>query len=225
MLTENPLRRTIALIGLCLFGCAATPEIPAPMTWLAHPFAAGEADALEPLPANCPHKDVYVAVSTNGAVLDAEVAERVQIAYSDSLGMQGFRVVTASEEAYWSAFSLVSLNRQVTASFVWSVYMMATQELGGRVPAPFRIAVEGDDHGDLSGFMLLREVRLQDLDSQVRSAAEATAVALLPHATRMCIAWTHDEAIREELAQEIRRVREERQRKRLQVDTEAPSDS
>ncbi len=225
MLTKNHPRRIIALIGLSVFGCAATPELPAPKASLAHQVAAGESVALEPLPSECPYADVYVAVSTNGAALDAEVAERVQIAYSGYLGMQGFQIVTASEEAYWNAFSLLSLNRQVTATFVWSVYMMATQDLGGGIQAPFRFAVEGDDQGDLSGFMLLREVHLQDLDKQVRSAAEATTRALFPHASRMCIAWTHDEGIREELVQEILRVREQRHRKRLRLDADAPSDS
>jgi hypothetical protein len=226
MPSENQLRRLIALIGLILIGCAASPERPATMAWLTHPFAIGESAAVGPLPPLCPYADVSVAVSTNGAALDAELAERVQIAYSDYLRLQGFHVVGESEVAYWSAFSLVSLNRQVTASFAWSVYMMARQDLGGRVQAPFRIAVDGDEQEDLSGFMLLKEVHLYDLDSQVRIAAEATADALLPHASRMCIAWTQSEALREELAQEIRRIREERkQRKQLRFESDEPSDS
>lgn len=225
MLTENQLRRMVALIGLCAFGCAATPELPTSMAWLAHPFAAEESVPHEPLPLACPYADVYVAVGTNGAALNAELAERVQLAYSDYLGRQGFHVVTGSEVAYWSAFSLVTLNRQVTASFAWSVYMMARQDLGGRVRAPFRLAMEGDERDDLSGFMLLREVHLLDFDDEVRSAAEATANALLPHASRMCIAWTQSEELREELAQEIRRIREERQRKRLRIESDQPSDS
>lgn len=225
MLTESNLRWLLALVGLSLFGCAATPALPTPMAWLAHPFELGESVALGPLPPQCPYADVHVAVSTNGAALDAELAERVQFAYSDYLRMQGFHVVSASEVAYWSAFSLVSLNRQVTASFAWSVYMMARQDLGGRVQAPFRIAVEGDDQDELSGFMLLKEVHLMDLDREVRSAAEATADALLPHASRMCIAWTQSEELREELAQEIRRIREERQRKHLRFESDQPSDS
>jgi hypothetical protein len=226
MLTEIQLRRMVALIGLSLFGCAASPERPTPMAWLTHPFAIGESAAVGLLPPQCPYADVNVAVSTNGAALDVELAERVQIAYSEYLRLQGFHVVGESEVAYWSAFSLVSLNRQVTASFAWSVYMMARQDLGGRVQAPFRIAVDGDDQEDLSGFMLLKEVHLYDLDSQMRIAAEATADALLPHAFRMCIAWTQSEELREELAQEIRRIREERQqRKQLRFESDKPSDS
>ncbi len=225
MLTENRLRRIIALIGLSVFGCAATSELPTPMAWLAHPFTPGESVDQGPLPLACPYADVYVAVGTNDADLNAELAERVQIAFSDYLARQGFHVVPASEVAYWSAFSLVRMNRQVTASFAWSVYMMARQDLGGRVQAPFRLAVEGDEQDDLSGFMLLREVHLLDLDSEVRSAAEETADALLPHASRMCIAWTENEELREELAQEIRRIRAERQKKRLEIGTDEPSDS
>jgi hypothetical protein len=224
MLTQSNLGRLLALIGLSLFGCA-TPTLP-PMLWLAHPLAIGESVAPAPLPAQCPYADVSIAVSTNGAALDAKLAERVQIAYSDYLRLQGFQVVGPSEVAYWSAFSLVSLNRQVTASFAWSVYMTARQDLGGRVQSPFRIAVDGDDQEDLSGFMLLKQVHLLDLDREVRSAAEATEDALLPHASRMCIAWTQSEELREELAQEIQRIREERQQhKQLRFESDEPSDS
>jgi hypothetical protein len=222
LVTEKILGRIIALIGFSLFGCADSPELP--MAWLTHPFAVGES-VLGPLPPACPYGNVHVAVTTNGAALGAELAARVQIAYSDYLRLQGFRIVGESEVAYWSAFSLVSTNRQVSASFAWSVYMMARQDLGGRVQAPFRIAIDGDSQDDLSGFMLLKEVHLYDLDDQVRIAAEATADALLPHASRMCIAWNQSEELREELAQEILRIREERQRKRLRIESEEPSDS
>ena len=210
------------LIGLCALGCAAPPELPS--SWIADRFGAG-ADPVGPLPPECPYADVYVAVSTNGAPLDEELAERVEIAYSEQLRMQGFHLVTASDVAYWSAFSLVSLNRQLTQSFAWSVYMMARQDLGGRVQAPFRFAEVSDEQDDLSGFMLLKEVHLLELDSQVRIAAEATANALLPHAIRMCIAWTQSEELRQELAREMQRIREERQNKRLQFESDAPSDS
>ena len=211
------------LIGLCALGCAAPPELP--RSWIADRFGAG-AEPRGPLPPLCPYADVYVTVSTNGAALDEELADKVEIAYSEHLRAQGFHLVTASDVAYWSAFSLVSLNRQVTASFAWSVYMMARQDLGGRVQAPFRFAADSDEQEDLSGFMLLKEVHLLELDSQVRIAAEATANALLPHAIRMCIAWTESEELRQELAQEMQRIREERkQNKRLQFESDQPSDS
>ena len=236
MATEKQLRRIIALIGLSILGCAASPE-----AWLAHPFTARESVDQGPLPLGCPYADVYVAVGTNDTALNAELAERVQISFANYLAGQGFRIAAASDVAYWSAFSLVSMNRQVTATFAWSVYTMARQDLGGRVQAPFRFAVEGDAQDDLSGFMLLREVHLLDIDSQVRSAAEATANALYPHASRMCVAWTENEELREELAQEMRRIRAQRQQqrnadpgsprdsvpqqKRLRIESEPPSDS
>jgi hypothetical protein len=231
MNAENLLRSFGILIGLTVLGCAATPEpmprsVPAQLT----------------LAPGCPYSNVYVAVSTKGEERDTKLAERVRVTYAESLGAQGFSVVTLPEEAYWSAFSLVHLSNPVDATFAWSVYMMATQDLRGRVQTPIRFAAAEDDVSDLSGFMLLREIHLLELDAQVRRAAEDTAVALAPHTARMCMAWTTEpmddlapsfhqvrgaddliEKLRDELAKEILRVRREQQQRSLEVGLEPSS--
>jgi hypothetical protein len=233
MIAREQLRGIGVLVGLCVFGCAQTPAHVAPP-----PSATGPA-----LADDCPYASVYVAVSTNGSKRDTKVARRIQVAYSDYLGERGFHVVPAPEQAYWNAFSLVRLSRRIDSTFAWAVYMMATEDLRGADQTPFDFANEDDDPSELSGFMLLKEVRLLELDLQAREAAEATAGALLPHASRMCVAWVTEHApdttarmeeptpdrnaierLRQELTQEILRVRRERQRKRLRIDIEAPSD-
>ena len=231
---KHETRRSLIGIALALFGCAATPEAvvaPAPEPLVQTLLAPG-----------CPYANVYIDVSTQGPELEAKIATRVRLAYEESLGERGFSVVAAPDEAYWSAFSLVHLEHPVDAKFAWSVYMMATQDLRGRVQTPIRFAAANEDQADLSGFMLLKEVRVIELDRQVRRAAEDTAGALLPHTSRMCVAWTEEpeedpsagfkrvrnaddliETLRDELAQEIQRVRRARQHKSLDVGAEPSS--
>lgn len=232
---KHETRRSLIGIALALFGCAATPEAvvaPAPTEPLVQTLLAP----------GCPYANVYIDVSTQGPELEAKIATRVRLAYEESLGERGFSVVAAPDEAYWSAFSLVHLEHPVDAKFAWSVYMMATQDLRGRVQTPIRFAAAHDEQADLSGFMLLKEVRVVELDRQVRRAAEDTAGALLPHTSRMCVAWTEEpeedpsagfkqvrnaddliEELRDELAEEIQRVRRARQQKSLDVGAEPSS--
>jgi len=230
----HAIRRSVIAIGLALFGCVSTPDAVAPA-------APPEPMAQTALAPGCPYANVYIDVSTQGPA-EAKLAERVRLAYEQSLGERGFSVVAAPDEAYWSAFSLVHLEHPVDAKFAWSVYMMATQDLRGRVQTPVRFAAANDDQADLSGFMLLKEVRVMELDRQVRRGAEDTAGALLPHASRMCVAWTSQpqddaapgftdvrgtddlvEKLRNELAQEIQRIRRARQHGDLQIGVEPPS--
>lgn len=205
MIAENRFRGIMILIGFLVFGCAPSVAPIEPAVSSPPPI---------PLP-GCPYANVYVAVSTNGATKDARVAKRVQLAYSDFLGEQGFSVVAEPEEAYWSAFSMVSLSPRVDSTFAWTVYVMATQDLEGRVQTPVNFSGEGRAATELSGFMLLREVRLLELELQVQEAAAETAEALLPHACRMCVAWKNrpDEEMAshtEELAEEIVQVEQRR---------------
>jgi hypothetical protein len=227
----NP-RRVAILIALSLSGCAATPE----------PVSPPAPPALQVLPPGCPYASMYVSVSTNGAPRDAGVGERVELGYAETLAEQGFQLVAAPEEAYWTAFSLVRMSPRVDSNFAWSVYTMATQDMQGRIHAPIRFAAAGDDQAERSGFMFLKEVRILELDREVRRAAEETALSLLPHASRMCTAWTTDplndespefrhvrnaddllEKLREELAREIIRIRRDRQQMVLEVDGEPSS--
>ena len=128
--------------------------------------------------------------------------------------------------------------------------MMATQDTGGRVQTPRDFEGEAGDQDELSGFMLLREVRLLELELEARSAALDTAGALLPHATRMCTAWklspgiedpSHEsgeiiqaqgvgdsfEELRRQLANEVRRVKRNRARQQrlLEIGVQGPSGS
>jgi hypothetical protein len=164
-----------------------------------------------------------VEVASNGTRRDWQIAERVRAAYSDSLGEAGFRVVATPEQAYWSAFSLVTVSGRVDSIFAWAVYMMATHDVAGELQTPLRFAVQGDDLADLSGFMFLKEVRLMDLDSAVRAAGESTAGALVSHALRMCVTWSENEEVREALSDEIERLREARIQKSLRLGIEADS--
>jgi hypothetical protein len=237
MIGMSRLRRILVPIVLAGLGVGASDAI------------ASSPD-LPPPESDCPYANVYVAVSTSGSRKDARIAKRVRHAYSDSLSEQGFSVVSAPEDAYWSAFSMVRLNPRIEPSFAWTVYMMATQDAGGRVQSPRDFEGEAGDQGELSGFMLLREVRLLELELEARSAALDTAGALLPHATRMCTAWTlspegdepsHEsgeifqvqreddpyEELRRELREEIARVRRDRDRQRrlLEIGVTEPSGS
>jgi len=236
MITENGLRGLMILVGFSACGCAALAGyVTTPSEPLGRKLVAP----------GCPYASVYVAAATNGLKRDQQVASRVRIAYSEYLGQQGFSIVAAPEEAYWSAFSLVRLSRRVDSSFAWAVYMMATQDDRGQVQTPIEFAAADDEEAELSGFMLLREVRLLELDLAVRRAAENTADALVPHASRMCIAWNTEpqgevaardlgqgqqresgsiERLRKELEREIVRVRRERQQKLLQVGVDGPAD-
>jgi hypothetical protein len=231
-MSVKKVRTAVIGMALALVGCAATPEDVAPPVARVYP----------PLAPHCPYANVYVNVAAQGEKRDLKIAERVRTAYVEILAERGFQVVPAPDEAYWSAFSLVHMNQRVDSTFAWSVYMMATQDLRGRVQTPVRFAAATDDQGDLSGFMLLKEIRLLELDLQVRAAAEGTAQALLPHTSRMCIAWAREpqdddtqgfhevrnaddlvEKLRDELAQEIERVRRARQHRSLEVGLEPSS--
>jgi hypothetical protein len=235
MSTVHEIRRSVIGIGLALVGCVAMPDAVAPVASREPPSQP----ALAPLASGCPYANVYVDVSAQGAEPEAKLAERVRLAYEQSLGERGFSVVAAPDEAYWSAFSLVHLEQPLDAKFSWSVYMMATQDLRGRVQTPVRFAAAGDEQADLSGFMLLKQVRVMELDRQVRRGAEDTAGALLPHASRMCVAWTSEpqddaapgfthvrgtddlvEKLRDELAQDIQRIRRSRQQRDLEIGVE-----
>lgn len=189
-------------------------------------FAPGEIATL-PLPFGCPYAGVYLAMSTNGSLRDVQVAERIRLAYADHLGTSGFQLVDSPEQAYWSAFSMVTSSQELAATFAWSVYMTATWDLAGDLRVPLRFASEFDPRDDMSGFMLLRELHLRELELHAQRAAEATASALLPHASQMCVAWVRDEAVREELAQEIQRTRQQQQqrRKSLHLETELDAGS
>jgi len=228
------------LVGLCVLGCA-------PSVGRFEPTVSSADLILAP---GCPYASVYVAVSTGGSKKDTRIAKRVRLAYSDFLGEQGFSIVASPEGAYWSAFSMVSLSPRIDSTFAWTVYVMATQDLQGRIQTPVNFSAEGGGATELSGFMLLREVRLLELELQAQRAAADTAEALLPHACRMCVAWktkpeeavaTHTEepaeeivrveqeaddpleGLREELNREITRIRRERtkERQRKQLEIEA----
>ena len=222
MIGMKKLRRILVPIALSIMGVGASDAI------------ASFPDRALP-GSDCPYASVYVAVSTNGSRKDTRIAKRVRHAYSDSLSEQGFSVVSAPEDAYWSAFSMVRLNQRIEPSFAWTVYMMATQDLQGRVQSPRDFEREAHGPDELSGYMLLREVRLLELELEARSAALDTAGALLPHATRMCTAWnlspegegtSHEsgeilrvqaeddpfEELRRQLANEVRRVKRNRAR-------------
>lgn len=237
MIGMTTLRRILVPIALAGMGAGASDAI------------ASSPD-LPPPESDCPYANVYVAVAANGSRKDRRIAKRIRHAYSNFLGEQGFSVVSAPEDAYWSAFSMVRLNRRIEPSFAWTVYMMATQDTGGRSQIPRDFEGEAGDQDELSGFMLLREVRLLELDLEARSAALDTAGALLPHATRMCTAWTLSpegdepsqesgeilqvqreddpyEELRRELRREITRVRRDRDRQRrlLEIGVQEPSGS
>jgi hypothetical protein len=196
--------RTLALLAcLSAFACATRPPPGA--------IAPGRVDAL---PTECPYAGVHLAVLSNGDDLEARIAGHMRQAYARHLASSGFEVLETPEGAYWDAFSLVATGGRVHASFAWSVYVMATEDATGERRAPRRFALAGDDTSDLSGFMFLKQVRVHDIESEARKAARATADALLPHAHHMCVSWVEAETVREELAQEMRRVRASQHRQK-----------
>jgi hypothetical protein len=250
MITGNHLRGILILIGLSVVGCAPFLERFGPTPGRSEPNAS----SAHPIPTpGCPYASVYLAVTANGSGKESRVAERVRLAYSESLSEHGFTVVGAPDEAYWSAFSMVRLSRRTDSTFAWTAYVMATQDLEGGIQSPVRFSAEGERATDLSGFMLLREVRLLDFDFQVERAAADTAGALLPHTFRMCVAWDTNsrvevarhregaardaeqeagdalEHLRDELKQEMTRVRRERtkesQQRRLAIEPGVPPGS
>jgi hypothetical protein len=237
MIAENHLRGIMILVALSVLGCAPSVGRVEPTLSSAHPI---------PTP-GCPYANVYVAVSTDGSTKDKRIAERVRLAYSEFLGEQGFSVAAAPEEAYWSAFSMVHLSPRIDSTFAWTVYVMATQDLQGRIQTPIDFSGEGEGETELSGFMLLREVQLLELDLQAQQAAADTAGALLPHAFRMCVAWNTKpkeevapqteepgeeivqveqeeddllKSLREELNREITRIRRERTKRQQRKELE-----
>ncbi len=165
----------------------------------------------------CPYSTVHIAVATNGGQRDWQIAERVRHGYASALSSAGFRVVETPDHAYWSAFSLLNVSARIDSIFHWSVYMMATHDIAGELQTPLRFAMEGDDPAHLSGFMFLKEVRLRELDTVVQDAGENTAGALVGHALRMCITWTEDEKLRQQLSEEIARIRDEKVQKNLDL--------
>lgn len=198
----------------------------------------------DPLAFGCPYASVHVAVSSETETKSDEIAERVRAAYTESLIEQGFVIVSEPADAYWSAFSLVHLSQRIDSTFAWSLYMMATADAEGGLQSPLDFASPGDEAVERSGFMLLREIRIRELDEQVRRAGMDTAVALRPHANRMCVAWALDpnaeilsmgnrgrwreeesiRALRRELEQEILRARRDRQRRSIEVHVEEGPD-
>ena len=164
MIAENSIRAAAILIGLSVLGCAPITVPVGDTAEIQHP-------TLHP---DCPYANVYVAVSTNGSDRDTKIAERIRLRYADFLEKQGFSIVDAPEQAYWSAFSMVRLSHRIDSTFAWTVYMMATQDLQGDIQTPRNFAGENAEESERSGFMLLRGVRLLELKLQTEQAAVST---------------------------------------------------
>jgi hypothetical protein len=208
-----------------------------------HKLETGDGDGLfnrlmtgENLPimpdSNCP----YLRVAVQSPVGSVEADQKpMRDLFSTALTRAGFKVVDANTTHHWWASSLTLDTGANSAA--WTILARATPEIGnGAIQfTTVRKTVNGRE-GSFSGMQLLRAFDKDQAPEAARLAAEGIAKELLPAAHRRCgdIGATLEQArirleqLRNELMEEIERVRREKNEwkkaggplKQLQIEVE-----
>jgi len=173
----------------------------------------GENPPITPEP-DCP----YLRVAVQSPIGSDEVdQEPMRDLFSTALTRVGFTIVDPGEMHHWWASSL-ALNTGVK-SVAWTILVRATAEIGnGAIQfTSVRKTVDGRE-GSFSGMQSLRAFDRDQAPEAARLAAERIAEGLLPAAHRRCddigatleAAQIRLEQLRNELTEEIERVRREK---------------
>ncbi|MBW2494071.1 MAG: hypothetical protein JRE43_04910 [Deltaproteobacteria bacterium] len=224
-------------------GCIAKRTPSATPGELRHKLRTGTGDDLferfmggEDLPAPVDSTCRYVRVAIQSPVGSEETEqEPMRDLFSQALAREGFNVVDPSEVHHWWASSLALNTSEDFAA--WTLLVRATPEIGaGEIHFTTVEKTVNGLEGSFSGMQLLRLFAKHEAPEVARLAAQEVAKNLLPAAHRRCgdanlafeETWGHLEKLRNELAQEIERVKREnhdRERaravKRLEIEVEA----
>jgi hypothetical protein len=198
---------------------SATPDA------LRHKLETGDGDGLynrlmtgEALPITPEPDCAFLRVSVQSPVGSDEIEQKpMRDLFSTALTQAGFNVVDAGEMHHWWASSL-TLDTGAN-SVAWTILVRATPEIGnGAIQfTSVRKTVDGQE-GSFSGMQSLRAFHKDQAPEAAGLAAEGVANELLPAAHRRCgdigatleAAQMRLEQLRSELAEEIKRVRRER---------------
>jgi hypothetical protein len=190
----------------------------------------------ESLPAGSDASCRYLRVAVQSPVGSNEEEQKpMRDLFSEALTREGFKVVDPSAMHHWWASSLALDTGDNSAA--WTILVRATPEIGGGGIhfTTVRKTVDGRE-GSFSGMQLLRAFAKHEAPEAARLAAKGIAKELLPAAHRRCSdanlafeeTWGQLEKLRNELTQEIERVRrahDERERasgvKQLEIEVEA----
>jgi hypothetical protein len=210
--TAAAMRRQLGVaLGLLGLGCGAIP-LPAPGRAVAPPPQTWAGD-------DCPYLRVFVDWMKDG---DLQLQESVANTYSDFLHAAGFLVTQDPSRAYFFVGSHAMPSIQNDEMLIWSVSTEARPEIVRGRSQPFSQRIIRMGMGQLTRVSDLHEIPRADLHEFASLAAGTAAEELLPRARRRCdnldFSLREDEEhlqrIRQELTEEIQRVRWERRRQR-----------
>ena len=193
------------------------------------PLLAGDID--------CPYLRVYVTWQV-GADFDAGLQSWAAHTYSALLDAQGFEIVDDPEAAYWSVTTTAMRSAQNRRVMIWHTSFRERPRVVGRrivigphMTIPVTATAQADME-DLREFNNFGEIFLRDFAATAAYIAEQNARLFGRRALRYCtdlpFALREEEGrlerLREELSEEIHRVREGRrratQRKRLELEVQ-----
>jgi hypothetical protein len=167
---------------------------------------------------DCPYLRVSVQSPIGSDEADQEWMREL---FSEALVQVGFTVVEPGAMHHWWASSL-ALNTGAN-SVAWTILVRATAEIGnGAIQfTSVQKTVDGRE-GSFSGMQSLRSFHRDQAPEAARLAAERIAEGLLPAAHRRCddigatleAAQMRLEQLRNELTEEIERVRREKARRK-----------
>jgi hypothetical protein len=205
-------------------GCIAKRDPSITPGELRHKLRTGDGDDLfnrlmtgESLPIPRDSNCRYVRVAVQSPVGSDETEQKpMRDLFSKALTREGFKVVDASAMHHWWASSLTLDTGANSAA--WTILVRAIPEIGGGEIqfTTVQKTVNGRE-GSFSGMQLLRAFAKHEAPEAARLAAKGIAKDLLPAAHRRCSdanfafeeTWGRLEKLRNELTQEIERVRRE----------------
>jgi hypothetical protein len=182
-------------------------------------FALGQPQGTHPSIEFCPYMDVYLnwwwaKHTLDGGPDESDISARALTVFSETLMLEhAFSLVEKVEDAYWVASATARRNVMNPEMAHRYVKMRTLSQFQGKAVRPTNFTP-----GDTIDPGFLFEVPLAELDAYIRGMAHRFADRLFPHARRLCAEWRGGqlkedapfERIREELTEDIERVRRER---------------
>ncbi|HEY5657248.1 MAG TPA: hypothetical protein VIY27_05625 [Myxococcota bacterium] len=224
------LRRRIGLLVVLLLAtlhCANTDSQPVPLPPSGDRPASPSGDRpVESIPLDdCPYRglSVFSDMPEDWSEKDRDITARVGESFAGEMAKRGFKIVDPNapdtEFIYWMAYNHAMQDVNSKGSFIWTAHTQALNDLRGRYHLGFAVQGQPLGHGVVAYYGLF-QWKIDDLDTVAAKMAEQTARSLSPHMAEMCDDWITErraeearlEQIRQQLVEEIQRVRLERAR-------------
>jgi hypothetical protein len=194
---------------------------------------------------DCPYLRVFVGWQ-RGRTFDEDLQATVAKTFSAFLSLEGFQVVQNPDDAEWWSSSTAMRSIQNPDVLVWAVdFQRQPQIIEGSAPrigdfielpdsSDLKALTDRANAGTLGTYSILGEVPVADLPKSVEVVAWAIGTVFRGYAMHLCsdleMALREEELkleeLREELAEEIRRVRRElaeEQQKKLKLEVQPPT--